>query len=68
MAALKDYFKQIYGAEGMIGTIHSCPELMTCIQQVGFLPLLESGIKGYAAESMMAVALVAMERFGGARR
>ena len=33
---------------------HSCPELMECIRQVGFLPLLESGIQGYAAESLMA--------------
>ena len=37
-----------------MGYIHSCPELMECIQQVGFLPLLDSGIQGYAAESMMA--------------
>lgn len=34
--------------------IHSCPELMERIRQVGFLPLLESGIPGYAAESLMA--------------
>ena len=27
---------------------------MECIRQVGFLPLLESGIQGYAAESLMA--------------
>ena len=37
-----------------MGYIHSCPELMECIQQVGFLPLLDSGIQGYAAEGMMA--------------
>lgn len=34
--------------------IHSCPELMDCIQQVGFLPLLESGIQGFSAEAAMA--------------
>lgn len=34
--------------------IHTCPELMAYIQQVGFLPLLESGIFGYAAESLVA--------------
>lgn len=34
--------------------ISSCPELMECIQQVGFLPLLESGIPGFAAEAIMA--------------
>ena len=39
---------------GVLGFIHSCPELMECIRQVGFLPLLESGIQGYAAESLMA--------------
>ena len=34
--------------------IHSCPELMDCISEVGFLPLLESGIYGFSAESLMA--------------
>ena len=34
--------------------IHSCPELMDCISEVGFLPLLESGIHGFNAESLMA--------------
>lgn len=34
--------------------IHSCPALMDCIRQVGFLPLLESGVPGFAAESLMA--------------
>ncbi len=33
--------------------IHSCPELMTYIQQIGFLPLLDSGIAGYAAEDVV---------------
>ena len=31
--------------------IHSCPELMDYIQEVGFLPLLDSGIRGYSAEA-----------------
>ncbi len=34
--------------------IHSCPELMDCVQQVGFLPLIESGIQGFSAENLMA--------------
>ena len=31
--------------------IHSCPELMAYIQEVGFLPLLDSGIAGFSAEA-----------------
>lgn len=53
MNSLAEYFKNIYNNGGTIGLIHSCPDLMECIQQVGFLPLLESGIQGYAAESLM---------------
>lgn len=53
MNSLAEYFKNIYNNCGTIGLIHSCPDLMECIQQVGFLPLLESGIQGYAAESLM---------------
>ena len=33
--------------------VHSCPELMELIQQIGFLPLLDSGIRGFAAEDMV---------------
>ena len=33
--------------------IHSCPELMEFIQQVGFLPLLDSGIRGFSAEDVV---------------
>lgn len=33
--------------------IHSCPELMAFIQQVGFLPLLDSGIRGFSAEDLV---------------
>ena len=32
--------------------IHSCEQMMELIQQVGFLPLLVSGIPGYSAEDM----------------
>ena len=35
------------------GEIHSCPELMDYIQKVGFLPLLDSGIRGYSAEDVV---------------
>ena len=35
------------------GEIHSCAELMDYIQQVGFLPLLDSGICGYSAEDVV---------------
>lgn len=53
MKTLTDYFERLHKQNGD-GLIHTCPELMACIQQVGFLPLLESGIPGYAAESLMA--------------
>ena len=33
--------------------IHSCPELMAYIKEVGFLPLLDSGIAGYSAEDVV---------------
>lgn len=33
--------------------IHTCPELMEFIQEVGFLPLLDSGIVGYSAEDVV---------------
>ena len=35
--------------------VHSCPELMGLIQEVGFLPLLDSGIAGYSAEAIVDV-------------
>ena len=55
MKSLKDYFHSLYGGTGIDGQlIHSCPQLIECVQQVGFLPLLESGIQGYAAESLLA--------------
>lgn len=54
MNSLEDYFRHMYDSSEGVGCIHSCQELMDCVQQVGFLPLLESGIQGYAAESLMA--------------
>lgn len=33
--------------------IHSCPEMIDYIQDVGFLPLLNSGIDGYSAEDVV---------------
>lgn len=53
MNSFSDYFKNLHQRE-QNSYIHTCPELITCIQQIGFLPLLESGIPGYSAESMMA--------------
>ena len=34
--------------------IHSCPELIELIDQIGLLPLLDSGIHGFSAEDMVA--------------
>lgn len=33
--------------------IHSCPELMAYIQEVGFMPLLDSGVSGWSAEDLV---------------
>lgn len=33
--------------------IHTCPELMDFIREVGFLPLLDSGIAGFSAEEIV---------------
>jgi hypothetical protein len=57
MSAFDDYFENSQehsGAQGRLQLIHSCPELTERVRQVGFLPLLESGIRGYSAESLMA--------------
>ena len=54
MKTFVEYFRNIHEHNGVAGCIHSCPDLMECVRQLGFLPLLESGIQGYAAESMMA--------------
>ncbi|MBR1712717.1 MAG: hypothetical protein IJ722_04880 [Alloprevotella sp.] len=52
MNRLNDFFQSKY-AEGK-EQIHSCPELIACIGELGFLPLLDSGIAGFSAEAMMA--------------
>lgn len=54
MSAFTEYFMSQQALNGAVGYIHSCPELVECVRQVGFLPLLESGIPGYSAESLMA--------------
>ncbi len=54
MNTFVEYFKNFQERNWAEGCIHSCPELMECVRQVGFLPLLESGIQGYSAESLMA--------------
>ena len=35
------------------GSIYNAAQLMTLIQQIGFLPLLDSGISGYSAEDIV---------------
>lgn len=32
--------------------IHTCPEMMEFISEVGFLPLLDSGINGFSAKEL----------------
>jgi len=57
MSAFAEYFisnQEKNELKGLKWEIHSCPELMERIQQVGFLPLLESGIQGFSAEGLMA--------------
>ncbi len=54
MDKLVDYFSKLHNNNVNSGFIHSCPELMELVRQVGFLPLLDSGIQGFSAESMMA--------------
>ena len=34
-------------------TIRSCPELMEAIQQIGLVPLLDSGIPGFSADELV---------------
>lgn len=55
MKSLTEFFDRIGGRdEGPDVEIHSCPELIECIRQVGFLPLLDSGIQGFCAEALLA--------------
>ena len=46
MNTFTEYFLDMQKRNGTQGYIHSCPELMDCIQEVRLLPLLESGIHG----------------------
>ena len=55
MSTITDDIRTYLEKNGLRGLqIHSCPELMDFVGQVGFLPLLESGIRDYAAENLMA--------------
>lgn len=38
----------------MVEQIHTCPELMDAIQQIGLVPLLDSGIPGFSADELVA--------------
>ena len=57
MNSVRDYLLSLLqrnsGTSGQY-EISSCPQLIERIQQLGFLPLLDSGIDGYCAEEMMA--------------
>ena len=56
MDSLTNYFDVMHlngDAWGEGFAIHSCPELIAMVQRVGFLPLLDSGIAGFSAESLM---------------
>ncbi len=54
MDTRNDYFRNIQAHAFQDCQIHSCPELLECIRSVGFLPLLESAVPGFCAESIMA--------------
>ena len=57
MDSLTNYFDVMHLNGDVLGegyAIHTCPELIALIQQVGFLPLLDSGVTGYSAEALMA--------------
>ncbi len=57
MSSFVDYFRNSQSlsyAPSQLAQVHSCPELMECVQQLGFLPLLDCGIEGFCAEGMMA--------------
>ncbi len=55
MRSLEDYFKKVWGQADVSEDelIHSCPELTEAVQKLGFLPLLDSSIQGFAAESLL---------------
>ncbi|MBO6234451.1 MAG: hypothetical protein J6N43_03390, partial [Prevotella sp.] len=57
MSKLDEFFQNTYeksGAMSLDAEIHSCPELMERVQQLGFLPLLDSCVPGFCAEGLMA--------------
>lgn len=56
MSDFRDYFLKCQHNGKWLGLeqVHSCPELIDAIRQVGFLPLLEGGIPGFCAEGLMA--------------
>ena len=58
MNRLDSYFDRLRAATTLDHAddmaIHYCPELIDCIQQVGFLPLLDSSLLGYSAEGLLA--------------
>lgn len=57
MSKLDVFFQNTYDKEGTLdryAEIHSCPELMERVRQLGFLPLLDSLVPGFCAEGMMA--------------
>ena len=57
MNSVRDYLLSLHQRENGISEdyeISSCPQLIERVQQLGFLPLLDSGIAGYCAEEMMA--------------
>ncbi len=57
MNSVRDYLLALHQRKNGVGEeyeISSCPQLIERVQQLGFLPLLDSGIAGYCAEEMMA--------------
>lgn len=57
MNSIREYLLALHQrerAEDEEYEISSCPQLIERVQQLGFLPLLNSGIDGYCAEEMMA--------------
>ena len=56
MGMFSDYWEGSDGSSDgrcVLRQLHTCPELIAFVRQVGFLPLLDSGIHGYVAESLM---------------
>ncbi len=37
----------------MVKQVHDCSELMEAIQQIGLLPLLDSGVQGFSADELV---------------